>query len=130
MRALLFQHIRLTFVNFLSNRRQPLMASIFSHAIAATALGTARYPKKDVLKYLETRGTASPAPASAPAAAAPSIPASVGSDGIEIIAMDHIRKKIAEHMVHTVHTSPHVGLYIDVDMSNITTIRERNKMRF
>jgi 2-oxoglutarate dehydrogenase E2 component (dihydrolipoamide succinyltransferase) len=44
--------------------------------------------------------------------------------------MDHIRKKIAEHMVHTVHTSPHVGLYIDVDMSNIYAIRERNKNQF
>ena len=27
------------------------MASIFSHAIAASALGTVRYPKKQVLKY-------------------------------------------------------------------------------
>ncbi|HAP70447.1 MAG TPA: metal-dependent hydrolase [Flavobacteriales bacterium] len=27
------------------------MASIFSHAIAATALGTVRYPKKEVFKY-------------------------------------------------------------------------------
>jgi 2-oxoglutarate dehydrogenase E2 component (dihydrolipoamide succinyltransferase) len=86
-----------------------------------------RVTKKDVLTYLESRGTA--APAQAPAAA-PSIPAAAGGDGIEIIAMDHIRKKIAEHMVHTVHTSPHVGLYIDVDMSNITKIRDRNKNEF
>ncbi len=88
-----------------------------------------RVSKKDVLKYLETRGSAA-APAAAPTAASPSIPASAGGDGIEIIAMDHIRKKIAEHMVHTVHTSPHVGLYIDVDMSNISTIRDRNKNAF
>jgi 2-oxoglutarate dehydrogenase E2 component (dihydrolipoamide succinyltransferase) len=86
-----------------------------------------RVTKKDVLKYLESRGTTAPAQATA---AAPSIPASAGSDGIEVIAMDHIRKKIAEHMVHTVHTSPHVGLYIDVDMSNITNIRDRNKNEF
>ena len=91
-----------------------------------------RVTKKDVLKYLETRGTAAPvaAPATAPAPAAPSIPAAAGSDGIEVIAMDHIRKKIAEHMVHTAHTSPHVGLYIDVDMSNVSTIRDRNKNAF
>jgi 2-oxoglutarate dehydrogenase E2 component (dihydrolipoamide succinyltransferase) len=87
-----------------------------------------RVTKKDVLKYLESRGTAKPV-ATAPVAA-PSVPAAAGSDGIEVIAMDHIRKKIAEHMVHTVHTSPHVGLYIDVDMSNITRIRDRNKNEF
>ena len=86
-----------------------------------------RVTKKDVLKYLESRGTTAPTQATA---ATPSIPASAGSDGIEVIAMDHIRKKIAEHMVHTVHTSPHVGLYIDVDMSNITKIRDRNKNEF
>ncbi len=80
-----------------------------------------RVTKKDVLKYLETRGTT---------AAAPSIPTAAGSDGIEVIAMDHIRKKIAEHMVHTAHTSPHVGLYTDVDMSNVSTIRDRNKNEF
>ena len=91
-----------------------------------------RVTKKDVLKYLETRGTAAPAaaPATASAPDAPSIPAAAGSDGIEVIAMDHIRKKIAEHMVHTAHTSPHVGLYIDVDMSNVSTIRDRNKNEF
>lgn len=86
-----------------------------------------RVTKKDVQKYLESRGTTAPTQATA---ATPSIPASAGSDGIEVIAMDHIRKKIAEHMVHTVHTSPHVGLYIDVDMSNITKIRDRNKNEF
>jgi 2-oxoglutarate dehydrogenase E2 component (dihydrolipoamide succinyltransferase) len=91
-----------------------------------------RVTKKDVLKYLETRGAAAPTatPATTSASAAPSIPASAGSDGIEVIAMDHIRKKIAEHMVHTAHTSPHVGLYIDVDMSNVSTIRDRNKNEF
>lgn len=91
-----------------------------------------RVTKKDVLKYLETRGTAAPAaaPATTSAPDAPSIPAAAGSDGIEVIAMDHIRKKIAEHMVHTAHTSPHVGLYIDVDMSNVSTIRDRNKNEF
>ncbi len=44
--------------------------------------------------------------------------------------MDHIRKKIAEHMVHTVHTSPHVGLFIEVDMTNVVAIREHNKITF
>jgi 2-oxoglutarate dehydrogenase dihydrolipoamide succinyltransferase (E2 component) len=93
-----------------------------------------RVTKKDVLKYLESRGgaPATPSPAAPPTTAAKpaAVPANIGSDGIEVVPMDHIRKKIAEHMVQTVHTSPHVGLYIDVDMTNIYAIRERNKNVF
>jgi 2-oxoglutarate dehydrogenase E2 component (dihydrolipoamide succinyltransferase) len=44
--------------------------------------------------------------------------------------MDHIRKKIAEHMVQTVHTAAHVGLYIEVDMYNVHRIREKSKNNF
>jgi pyruvate/2-oxoglutarate dehydrogenase complex dihydrolipoamide acyltransferase (E2) component len=51
-------------------------------------------------------------------------------DGIETIPMDHIRKKIAEHMVKTVHTSPHVGLYQVVNMQNVVTVREKFKNKF
>jgi len=83
-----------------------------------------RVTKKDVLNYLESRHSAHPVSTPAP------IPAVAGSDGTEIVPMDHIRKKIAEHMVHTVHTSPHVGLFTEVDMSNVVRIRERNKTLF
>jgi len=96
-----------------------------------------RVTKKDVLQHLETRTTtgisAGQPPAAKPAPAAqgkPAVAIGTGQDGIEVIPMDHIRKKIAEHMVHTVHTSPHVGLFIEVDMTNVVTIRERNKNTF
>ena len=44
--------------------------------------------------------------------------------------MDHIRKKIAEHMVNTVHTAAHVGLYVEVDMLSIFKIRQKSKDSF
>jgi 2-oxoglutarate dehydrogenase complex dihydrolipoamide succinyltransferase (E2) component len=84
-----------------------------------------RVTKKDVLNYLESRTTMDTkiaAPSTAPS------PPPVG--GVEVVPMDHIRKKIAEHMVQTVHTSPHVGLFIEVDMTNIAVIREQNKDAF
>lgn len=87
-----------------------------------------RLTKKDLLNYLKSNQTAAPATASAPAVPA-SAPGQI-TDGVEVIPMDHIRKKIAEHMVHTVHTSPHVGLFVEVDMSNISAIRNRNRDAF
>jgi 2-oxoglutarate dehydrogenase E2 component (dihydrolipoamide succinyltransferase) len=81
-----------------------------------------------VLQYIQT-GRETPA-VSQPVTSAPVSAPGVGGDAVEIVPMDHIRKKIAEHMVQTVHTSPHVGLYIEVNMSNITQIRSRNKDAF
>ena len=92
-----------------------------------------RVTKKDILNYVEAKksGTAAPAVAAdAPAATAPAPSPVISGEGIEVIPMDHIRKKIAEHMVHTVHTAAHVGLYIEVDMHNVHRIRERSKNNF
>jgi 2-oxoglutarate dehydrogenase E2 component (dihydrolipoamide succinyltransferase) len=86
-----------------------------------------RVTKKDILKFIEIRKTGAPAaPAVTKSVASPA----VSGDGVEIIPMDHIRKKIAEHMVHTVHTAAHVGLFIEVDMLNIFMIREKTKNSF
>ncbi len=86
-----------------------------------------RLTKKDILAYLKTRtGGTSPAPVSSAASAASSIKAGQ----TEVIPLDNMRKKIAEHMVHSKHTSAHVSLYTEVDMHNIYRIRERNKTSF
>jgi 2-oxoglutarate dehydrogenase E2 component (dihydrolipoamide succinyltransferase) len=91
-----------------------------------------RVTKKDILNYIDTKKSGTPAPSvSAPSTATAPTPSPVISgEGIEVIPMDHIRKKIAEHMVHTVHTAAHVGLYIEVDMHNVHRIRERSKINF
>jgi 2-oxoglutarate dehydrogenase complex dihydrolipoamide succinyltransferase (E2) component len=91
-----------------------------------------RVTKKDVLQYLEKKKSGAPnmEAASVLQPQAPPSSGGIASDGVESIPMDHIRKKIAEHMVQTVHTSPHVGLFIEADMSNVVAIRERNKNTF
>jgi 2-oxoglutarate dehydrogenase E2 component (dihydrolipoamide succinyltransferase) len=91
-----------------------------------------RVTKKDILKYLETRKAGAPTAAATtiPTAAPPAALPSTAGDRVEIKPMDHIRKKIAEHMVHTVHTAAHVGLYIEVDFLNVFKIRERSKNMF
>jgi len=51
-------------------------------------------------------------------------------DRVEIIKMDHIRKAIADHMVRSVQTSPHVVTFAEVDMQKIFSIRENVKKEF
>jgi 2-oxoglutarate dehydrogenase dihydrolipoamide succinyltransferase (E2 component) len=95
-------------------------------SISGSGIG-GRVTKKDVLEYLSGRKSTGPV---APAYTAPAAVTGPVSDGVEMIPMDHIRKKIAEHMVQTIHTSPHVGIFTEVDMTNVVNIRERNKITF
>jgi 2-oxoglutarate dehydrogenase E2 component (dihydrolipoamide succinyltransferase) len=50
--------------------------------------------------------------------------------GDEIIEMDRMRKLIAEHMVMSVHTSPHVTSFIEADVTNMVVWREKVKNQF
>jgi 2-oxoglutarate dehydrogenase E2 component (dihydrolipoamide succinyltransferase) len=80
-------------------------------AIAGTGAG-GRVTKDDVLGYLAKR----------PAAARPAAD--------QIIPMDRMRGLIAQHMVHSIHTSAHVFIMTDCDMTGIVEFRERAKAPF
>src|SRR5207344_1599168 len=78
-----------------------------------------------------------PAPApSAPATAAPKAPPApkpaVFASGQEEVRepMSIMRKKIAEHMVMSKHTSPHVYTIFEVDMNEVVKRREASKREF
>jgi 2-oxoglutarate dehydrogenase E2 component (dihydrolipoamide succinyltransferase) len=78
------------------------------------------------------------APASAPAAArAPERPAFRADfghyaiqEGDKVIPMSPLRKLVAEHMVYSKLTSPHVGTVAEVDLGGVTAVRARAKDRF
>lgn len=101
-----------------------------------------RVTKKDILNYIRNRGTApaatpAPAPSPAPQQAAPSTsvvptstPSTTHSGNVEIIEMDRMRKLIAEHMVRSKATSPHVTSFTEADVTNIVKWREKNKNAF
>ncbi|AWA28744.1 2-oxoglutarate dehydrogenase [Flavobacterium magnum] len=44
-----------------------------------------------------------------------------------IVEMDRMRKMIADHMVYSKQTSPHVTSYIEVDVTNLVEWRNKNK---
>jgi 2-oxoglutarate dehydrogenase E2 component (dihydrolipoamide succinyltransferase) len=59
-------------------------------------------------------------------------PASTGNYGgnVEIIEMDRMRKLIAEHMVRSKHTSPHVTSFAEADVTNMVKWRDQVKKDF
>ncbi len=102
-----------------------------------------RVTKKDILNYVANRGAAAPvAAAPAPVAAAPAPAAPVAAapgaaapsvnptGNVEIIEMDRMRKLIADHMVRSKATSPHVTSFTEADVTNIVKWREKNKNSF
>ena len=106
-----------------------------------------RVTKRDILGFIETRrsgvpaqtpavaptvGSSETAPASLPATASkPDVAKTASIDGnVEIIEMDRMRKLIADHMVMSKQTSPHVTSYVEVDVTNLVNWRNKVKGAF
>lgn len=95
-----------------------------------------RVTKKDMLSHLANRGNAPQATVAA--VAAPSIsspkasvtPTSSRTEGTEIVEMDRMRRLIADHMVMSKHTSPHVTSFIEADVTNMVNWRTKIKGEF
>jgi 2-oxoglutarate dehydrogenase E2 component (dihydrolipoamide succinyltransferase) len=99
-----------------------------------------RLTKNDVLAFVAARdggGVAAGAPQLAsPAAAATATAApqkarpEFSTEGIRVEPFDNMRKKIAEHMVRSKATSPHVYTVAEVDLNNVARWREANQKAF
>jgi 2-oxoglutarate dehydrogenase E2 component (dihydrolipoamide succinyltransferase) len=99
-----------------------------------------RITKTDIVSHLEQgqKQVAAPAP-SAPATAAGSAPAPTPAPAKpaapqpqpgELVPMSKMRAIIAQRMVESKRTSPHVHTVFKVDMTRIVKIREREKSKF
>jgi 2-oxoglutarate dehydrogenase E2 component (dihydrolipoamide succinyltransferase) len=109
--------------------------------VPGTGMG-GRITKKDIEKYLEA-GIQIPAvplpsaqPAPTPRAPTESTPAVVPAAVLSVagpytvIPQTPIRKAIAEHMVMSEHTAPHVSTIMEVDMTCVSAHRTSNKEIF
>jgi 2-oxoglutarate dehydrogenase E2 component (dihydrolipoamide succinyltransferase) len=85
--------------------------------VQATQLVEVTKPQMEV-KRIETPKVAAVKPAK-----------SYGGD-VEIIQMDRMRKLIAEHMVRSKQTAPHVTSFVEADVTNIVNWRNANKKAF
>lgn len=110
-----------------------------------------RITKEDVLDYLKAREatatqpqlTEEATPASAPAQAtsivpeqprispaqAPAAPTSTATPG-DLLPLTTMRRSIAEHMVLSKHTSPHVTTVFEIDFSAVSAHRKAHKDSF
>jgi len=104
-----------------------------------------RITKEDALKFLAENGAGASAPAVAPAvaASAASIPASTPASAPAAVAplvssplpgtlvpLTKMRSIIAQRMVESAHTSPHVHTVFKVDMTRIAKLREKEKGKY
>jgi 2-oxoglutarate dehydrogenase E2 component (dihydrolipoamide succinyltransferase) len=113
--------------------------------VQGTGMG-GRVTRVDILGYVESRksgaGAAAPAPAEPRPAGAPTTvaPAKVAAPspafeaqvmaGDRVENMNTMRRLIAEHMVYSKRTSPHVYTMFEFDMTNIVKLRERERAGF
>ena len=75
----------------------------------------------------EPRPAPAPEPAGAPEPARAPAPA---GDREELVRINAVRRSIAEHMVRSVQTSPHVWTMVEVDLSGLVRYREAEKEAF
>jgi 2-oxoglutarate dehydrogenase E2 component (dihydrolipoamide succinyltransferase) len=148
------QHVAQAVVSSGDRFYSPLVKSIakeeqISNAELDAIAGTGkegRVTKEDILNYIANRknapaqvvaesvaklqsSVANPA-ASAPTNSAPAKSTVSLNAGDEIIEMDRMRKLIAEHMVKSKHTSPHVTSFVEADVTNIVMWRDKIKNSF
>lgn len=110
-----------------------------------TIVGTGaegRLTKQDLLDYIARKGKAagptnsqlsenivkSSNPVSTPSST--SVSSLSVKEGDEIIEMDRMRRLIADHMVQSTHTSPHVASFVEADVTNLVNWRNGVKDQF
>jgi 2-oxoglutarate dehydrogenase E2 component (dihydrolipoamide succinyltransferase) len=108
--------------------------------IKGTGVG-GRVRKQDILAYVEDLKSGKTKAKTAPAKAAqdkktiepqkidasrksPELTALYNMPGVEVIPMDNLQTKMAEHMVMSVHTSPHVAAIAECDMTAVDKARK------
>jgi pyruvate dehydrogenase E2 component (dihydrolipoamide acetyltransferase) len=89
-----------------------------------------RITKTDIVSHLE-QGPKSVAAAPAPAIPAPAAkPAAPQPQPGELVPMSKMRSIIAQRMVESKRTSPHVHTVFKVDMTRIVKLREKEKSKY
>ena len=91
-----------------------------------------RVTKSDILSFLENRKNTptNTANKSIKQPITNSKPTTSVSGNDEIVEMDRMRKMIADHMVNSVHTAPHVTSFVEADVTNLVKWRNKVKKSF
>jgi 2-oxoisovalerate dehydrogenase E2 component (dihydrolipoyl transacylase) len=140
-------------MELLRARSSPVVRRIAEeHGIAiGDVIGTGiggRVTKRDILAYLESGLAAPREPLEMPAEAVPvafapepvsasipsvrlsAAPSARPEPGDDVIPLTAMRRAIAEHMVRSARTAPHVTCVVEVDMTNVVAFRAARKEEF
>lgn len=114
-------------------RRLAAEHSLDVDRISGTGMG-GRVTRNDVLRFLEQQAVAVPtaAPATAPSAVAPApaaMPTTPSADE-ERVALTPVRRMIADAMVRSVTQIPHAWSMVEVDITKLVGLRNRERDRF
>jgi pyruvate dehydrogenase E2 component (dihydrolipoamide acetyltransferase) len=90
--------------------------------ITGTGIG-GRVTKQDILGYIASARATGGGPT--PAAGAP--PSLRAGEDVEVVPMSVMRRKIAEHMVLSARTSPHVYSVYEVNLGRLAALRDKRK---
>ena len=99
------------------------------HQINGTGI-SGRVTKSDILEFIQSGRTAPGAPAGQARPTPQPGPAFRPGERVEIVPMTVMRRKIAEHMVLSAHTSPHVYSVYEVNFGRLAQLREKKKGDF
>ncbi|CAN5724663.1 branched-chain alpha-keto dehydrogenase complex dihydrolipoyllysine-residue (2-methylpropanoyl)transferase [soil metagenome] len=131
-------------VALLQSRSSPLVRRLAAEhdidiaSVDGSGVG-GRVTKSDIETAISTQDAAQPvevpetvtqpsaAPQTQPLAAPLAVPLMPGD---EVVEAGQMRKQIADHMVRSVQTAPHVTVWMETDMSNIVAARAANKEQF
>ncbi|HXG54437.1 MAG TPA: dihydrolipoamide acetyltransferase family protein [Vicinamibacterales bacterium] len=93
-----------------------------------------RVTKNDILGFIDSGGSkgAQARDGAAPQATPGRTPAAAGpvykpGENVQIVPMSVMRRKIAEHMVLSAHTSPHVYSVYEVNFGRVSALRDKRK---
>jgi pyruvate dehydrogenase E2 component (dihydrolipoamide acetyltransferase) len=84
-----------------------------------------RVTKQDILGFIESGKSGR-----APAAGGTAMPAFAPGESVKVVPMSVMRRKIAEHMVLSAHTSPHVYSVYEVNFARVAAVREARKAEY
>ena len=87
-----------------------------------------RVTKGDILGYIAT-GAPKQTPAQARTLPPPG-PAFRPGENVQVVPMSVMRRKIAEHMVLSAHTSPHVYSVYEVNFGRVSAMRDKRKREY
>jgi 2-oxoglutarate dehydrogenase E2 component (dihydrolipoamide succinyltransferase) len=115
-------------------RSSPLVRKIAArHGVdiaGLTGSGIAgRVTKRDILEVVERSRESGPGRPSAPASAGPQTFVG-GGEELRREPLSIMRKKIAEHMVASVRTSPHVYSMVEVDFQRVDELRRQHRTSY